>query len=72
MAKRRFDGHILLWLGLASVRVFESLTRDLLVGEFDHLGGGVVHLQGGVVDGEARLAGVLGSLWLGTDLLRSY
>jgi hypothetical protein len=41
------------------VRVFESLTRILLVGEFDHLGRGVVHLQGGVVDVETLFEEVL-------------
>ena len=41
------------------MRVFESLTRILLVGEFDHLGRSVVHLQGGVVGVETLFEEVL-------------
>jgi hypothetical protein len=40
-------------LSIVPVRVFESLARILLVGEFDHPGRGVVNLQGGVVKIEA-------------------
>jgi hypothetical protein len=58
-ARRRFDRDILVRLGFASVGVLEALGRILLVGEFDHLGRGVVHLQGGVVDVETLFEEVL-------------